>query len=104
MKLKKVIGVILLIGVIVAILPATVGAAPPAAEQTYTVQADDNLWSLSEKYLGNGAFYRAIVHASNVASFTDDTVVRIWDPALIQPGQKLIIPDADTAAASLAPP
>jgi phosphonate transport system substrate-binding protein len=104
MKLKKVIGLMLLIAVIVAILPSTVGAAPPAAEETYTVQKDDNLWSISEKYLGNGALYRAIVHASNVASFTDAAVARIWDPALIQPGQKLIIPDADTAAASLAPP
>lgn len=104
MKFKKVMKVLLLVAVIVAVLPATVGAAPPAAEQTYTVQADDNLWSLSEKYLGNGALYRAIVYATNAASFTDDTVARIWNPSLIQPGQKLIIPDADTAAALLGPP
>ena len=102
--MKKVIGLMLLIGVIVAILPGAVGAAPSAAEQTYTVQKDDTLWGLSEKYLGNGAFYRAIVHATNVASFTDATVARIWKPALIQPGQKLIIPDAEGAAKLLGKP
>jgi len=102
--MKKTIGVMLLIVLIGAILPGTVVAAPPAAEQTYTVQKDDNLWNISEKYLGNGALYRAIVYATNIASFKDKTIARIWKPALIQPGQKLIIPDAETAARLLAAP
>ena len=47
------------------LLPLGLGAAESAplsaGETVYTVQRDDNLWSLAEKYLGNGTAYTAIV-------------------------------------------
>ncbi len=74
------------------------GASPPAQGETeYTVQLDDNLWNISEKYLGTGAAYRAILLATNIKSNEDESFARIEDKSLIYPGQKLLVPDADTA-------
>jgi phosphonate transport system substrate-binding protein len=81
-------------------------AAPPAqgAEQDYTVQADDNLWNLADKYFGNGAAYPAIVIATNTKALDDTTYSRIVNPSIIIPGQKLRIPTATDAEAYLTPP
>ena len=75
-----------------------VGAAPLSQEgTTYTVQKDDSLWSLAEKYLGSGPAYRAIVIATNAKHAEDPTFAEIMDPSLIQPGWKLLIPSAEEA-------
>ncbi len=82
---------------------SVVSAAPPAQEElTYTVKLGDNLWTLAEKYLGNGAAYWAIVFATNSAGKDDDTFANIPNPNLIQPGWKLSIPSEEEAAAFLA--
>lgn len=78
-----------------------------AGETVYTVQKDDNLWSLAEKYLGNGAAYPAIVAATNARNAQDPTFARIANPRIIQPGWKILIPapeDAGTLMASYKPP
>lgn len=77
---------------------STFSAAPPAqGETTYTVQLDDNLWNISEKYLGTGAAYRAVLLATNMKSNEDETFARIKDKDLIYPGQKLLVPSAGDA-------
>jgi multiple sugar transport system substrate-binding protein len=77
-------------------LVGVASAAPPAQEElTYTVKLGDNLWTLAEKYLGNGAAYHAIVDATNAA----DGFANIVDASLIQPGWKLLIPGAEAPAA-----
>jgi ABC-type branched-subunit amino acid transport system substrate-binding protein len=68
-------------------------AAPPAQEgTTYTVKLGDNLWTLAEKYLGNGAAYPAIAGATNDKTSEDETFAQIANPSLIHPGWKLVIP------------
>ena len=76
-------------------------AAPPAQEETYTVKLGDNLWTLAEKYLGNGAAYWAIVGATNKKAGEDATFADIANPNLIHPGWKLLIPGEEGAEAVL---
>ena len=88
------------------LLPLGLGAAnsaPLSAEETvYTVQKDDNLWSLAEKYLGNGAAYTAIVAATNARNAQDSTFAKIANPRIIQPGWKVLIPTSEDAGALMA--
>ena len=100
----------ILVLLLVLLLPLGLGmadSAPPSAEEAaYTVQKDDNLWSLAEKYLGNGAAYTAIVAATNVRSAQDSAFAKIVNPSIIQPGWKILIPapgDAEALMASYKP-
>lgn len=83
------------------------GAASPrdsqtgaASTKTYTVQVGDCLWTLAEKYYGDGTQYKRLA-AANPA---------ITNPDLIYPGQVLTIPpagglpaaNADSPSAALA--
>lgn len=61
--------------------PAEKAAAPGAT--TYTVEAGDSLWKISQKLYGDGNQWRRIYEANR------DT---IKDPDLIHPGQTLTIP------------
>ena len=93
----------LLVLVSLLIAPASILSAPPAQGETeYTVQLDDTLWNISEKYLGTGAAYRAILLATNMKSNEDATFARIKDKDLIYPGQKFLIPSAEEAEEILA--
>lgn len=87
---------------VLALLPvlsiSVASAAPLGQEETYTVQKDDSLWNIAEKYLGNGAAYPAIMGATNKKATEDETFPYITDPALIQPGWKLAVPSEATAA------
>lgn len=96
----------LVLALIVTLLPlaGVASAAPPAQEEVYTVQNDDSLWGLAEKYLGSGSAYPAIVMATNAKSKEDETFTYIADPGLIQPGWKLIIPGTAAAEEMLAKP
>ena len=88
------------------LLPLGLGAADSAplsaGETVYTVQKDDNLWSLAEKYLGNGAAYTAIVTATNARNARDSTFAKIANPSIIQPGWKVLIPAPEDAGALMA--
>jgi hypothetical protein len=74
--------------------PLAVLAAPPlqGEGQAYTVQEDDCLWKIAEKYLGSGSAYPIIVDATNRKAAEDDTFATIVNPRLIYPGWKLWIP------------
>nr|NIO67643.1 LysM peptidoglycan-binding domain-containing protein [Anaerolineae bacterium] len=87
--------IFLTLALIVTLLPMAglANAAPLAQEEvTYTVQKDDNLWLLAEKYLGSGPAYRAIVMATNAKHEEDETFAQIVNPNIIQPGWKVLIP------------
>ena len=63
--------------------------AEPAAggeQRTYTVQAGDSLWKISEKMYGSGGKYMKIFEAN-----TD----LLENPDKIFPGQELVIPDLE---------
>lgn len=91
------------VGLIITLLPSTVLAAPPLQEagQEYTVQADDWLSKLAEKFYGDPLAYPAIVEATNTKSSSDTTFVSIDDPNMIEAGQKLFIPTAQQASTLL---
>ena len=86
-----------------ALMPTAAIAAPPAQDggQDYTVQANDWLSKLADKFYGDIFAYPAIVKATNDKALTDDSYAIITDPNLIEVGQKLYIPDAEEAAAIL---
>ncbi|TEU12791.1 MAG: LysM peptidoglycan-binding domain-containing protein [Anaerolineales bacterium] len=98
--------IFLALALIVTLLPmaGVVSAAPPAQEEVYTVQKDDSLWGLAEKYLGSGSAYPAIVMSTNVKAKEDETFAYVADPGLIQPGWKLVIPGTAEAEEMLAKP
>jgi basic membrane protein A len=99
MRQWKLVSILVVLGLLVT--PAlNVGASGPAQQgTTYTVQLKDNLWTIAEKNLGNGALYWAILLSTNMKSNTDPSFTRIVSKATIQPGQKLYIPSADEAKA-----
>jgi len=98
--------IFLALALIVTLLPMAglANAAPAAQEEVYTVQKDDSLWGLAEKYLGSGSAYPAIVMATNAKHKEDETLNYIADPALIQPGWKLVIPATAEAEELLTKP
>lgn len=55
--------------------------APPAAGNTYTVQKGDTLWSIAQKFLGNGQRWREIVDVNPGL-----------DPSKLKVGQSIVLP------------
>lgn len=95
--------IFLLVVLIISLLPAAVLAAPPLQEegQEYTVQADDWLSKLADKFYGDPLAYPAIVEATNAKVAADSSYAAIDDPNVIEVGQKLFIPTAQQASALL---
>lgn len=94
----------ILIFALLATLTPMALAAPPrqtGKEIVYTIKLGDSLWGISEKYLGNGAAYWAIVGATNAKHDQDESFAKIDYPSLIHPGWKILIPGAEQAQAFL---
>jgi tungstate transport system substrate-binding protein len=104
--MKKLLSLVLLLALVVTLVPAAAFAAPPAqeptCEQVVTVQANDWLSKLAEKYFGNTMAYPAIVEATNQKNAADASFAKIANPDLIEPGWKLCIVSAADAKAILA--
>lgn len=66
--------------------------------QVYIVQADDSLWKLAEKYLGNGRRFGEIIEATHAKRAGDPSFALIEAPDLIRIGAKLWIPAAGIGA------
>lgn len=71
--------------------------------EEYTVQADDSLWKLAEKYLGDGNRFGEIVEATNAKHAEDSAFALIDDPGIIHPGSRLWIPAPGAEQAAAAP-
>lgn len=99
--MKKLLNLTLMAGLLAALmLAAPVGAAPPPqGGEDYTVQADDWLSKLADKFFGDINAWPAIMAATNQAAVADSSYVRIENADLIEIGQKLRIPTADEAQA-----
>jgi len=93
--------ILLMIALMLAV-PAATAAAPPAQGQDYTVQADDWLSKLSDKFLGDVLAYPAITYYTNQKNAEDDSYAQITDSDVIEVGQKLYIPTPDEAQAYFA--
>lgn len=101
--MKKLLSVALLFALLVAFVPASlVTAAPPAQGEDYTVQADDWLSKLADKFYGDVNAYWAIMSATNQANAEDPSYARIENPDTIEVGSKLAIPAQDDAVAFMA--
>lgn len=96
---KKFINIVLLISLLLALVPAVALAqeGDQPAGQEYTIQKDDWLSKLADKYLGNVLAYDAIVQATNQMAAQDSKFTAIQNPDLIEPGWVIWIP-APTAA------
>jgi len=94
---------LLLVLALLAVLAPTATAAPPKQEgQDYTIQKDDWLSKLADKYLGDVFAYPAIAMATNAKHAEDDSYAFIWNMDLIEVGDKLYIPSAGEAEAIVA--
>jgi len=98
MAKRILLSVIVTIALLVALVPMA-SAAPPQQQggQAYTVQKDDWMWKLADKYLGDKYAYPAIAIATNAKHAEDPSYAFIWNMDLIEVGDKLYIPSAEEA-------
>lgn len=100
--MKNLVSVALLITLLVVLSASLAGAAPLAQGEDYTVQADDWLSKLAEKFYGDVNAFWAIMSATNQANADDPTYVKITNPDTIDVGSKLLIPAQADAEAFMA--
>ncbi|GAB4449073.1 MAG: hypothetical protein Fur0044_44650 [Anaerolineae bacterium] len=86
--------------------PIAILAAPPAQDavtcaEEYTVQADDWLSKIADKFLGDVLAFPAIFEATNQQHTADPVFAQIANPDLIEIGWQLCIPTAEQAQALL---
>ncbi len=84
--------------------PAETPAEEPAAQEgeglEYTIQQDDWLSKLAEKYLNDLTAYPQIVEATNAKYAEDNSFAKITDPDVVEIGWKIWIPGGAESAAS----
>ncbi len=93
---RKLISLIVMISLLLLLVPtATLAQEGGEMEgQEYTIQKDDWLSKLADKYLGNVLAYDAIVEATNQMAAQDEKFTAIENPDLIEPGWVIWIPAA----------
>ena len=97
--MKHKLTILAVIVLIAGLLPAAMLAQENS--QDYTVQADDWLSKLAEKFYGDPLAYPAIVEATNNKAADDNSYATINDADVIEVGQKLVIPTAQEASATM---
>jgi peptide/nickel transport system substrate-binding protein len=99
--MKKVINVTtvaVLLALLLTLLPTAVLAQEEVVcESDATVQAEDSLSTLADKFYGNIFAYPVIVDATNAKAATDSSYATIDDPNVIEAGSKLCIPPGEVA-------
>ncbi len=105
-KPKQVFYGLVAVAVLALLVPLAAWAAPmaqtPACAETYTVQADDWLSKIADKFLGDSLAYPAITAATNEAHSADTSFAAITNPDVIEVGWKVCIPNTEQAQALLA--
>ena len=91
----------LLLALLISLTPAPVLAQDIACESEVTVQADDWLSKLADKFYGDSLAYPAIVAATSARAASDDSFTALSNPDVIEAGWKLCIPSAADAQALL---
>ncbi|MEW5961773.1 MAG: rhamnose ABC transporter substrate-binding protein [Chloroflexota bacterium] len=103
-KLIKVMAILMILALVVPTATAVL-AAPSlqgvACAEDYSVQADDWLSKLADKFYGDILAYPAIFEATNAAAATDSSYATIANADLIEVGWKLCIPSQEDAQALL---
>src|SRR5262245_33412056 len=98
--MKKFLRIVFLLALLAAIVPTSwVAAAPRAQGEDYTVQADDWLSKLADKFYGDVNAYWAIMSATNKANAEDPSYAKITNPDVVEVGSKLQIPSTEEAQA-----
>ncbi len=100
-KTLYVINLALLLALLFSLAPAPILAQEIACESEVTVQADDWLSKLAEKFYGDPLAYPAIVAGTSAKAATDDSFAALSNPDVIEPGWKLCVPSTDDAQALL---
>ncbi len=98
---SKVLMIVVLLALLVPAATVALAQEPVACEQDYSVQADDWLSKLADKFYGDVLAYPAIFDATNAIAKTDNTYATIANADVIEPGWKLCIPSADDAQAMM---
>ncbi len=98
--MKKFLTIALLLALLVTLVPASLVSAQGGED--YTVQADDSLSKLADKFFGDINAYWAIMSATNQANAEDPSYVKITNPDVIEVGSKLRIPSVEDAQAFMA--
>ena len=99
--MKKILNIVLLVALLVTIVPASMVGAQGESED-YTVQADDWLSKLADKFYGDVNAYWAIMSATNQANAEDASYAKIENPDTIEVGSKLLIPSTEEAQTFMA--
>lgn len=93
----KVLAIVLLLALLVPAATVALAQEPVACDQDYSVQADDWLSKLADKFYGDVMAYPVIFDATNAMAKTDSSYATIANADLIEPGWKLCIPSAADA-------
>ncbi|MCG3210335.1 MAG: hypothetical protein FOGNACKC_03966 [Anaerolineae bacterium] len=91
-KIISIFALLALVGLLLAISPATMLAQNVSCDSETVVQADDWLSKIADKFYGNVLAYPAIVEATNAQGGDYATIT---NPDVIEPGWKLCIPPAE---------
>src|SRR5712691_6198173 len=100
---RKIIALSVILSLTLVGLSQAAQAAPPSAapkcDQTYSVQRDDWLSKLADKFYGDILAYPAIALATDMNHASDSSFALVVNPDLIEVGDKLCIPSKDDAKA-----
>ncbi len=97
-KVAHVTTVVTLLALLLALLPvAAMAQEEVVCEEDATVQGEDSLSTLADKYYGNILAYPVIVEATNAKAATDSSYATIDDANVIELGWKLCIPPGEVA-------
>ncbi len=99
--MKKFLMIAVLFALLVTLVPASLVSAQAGGED-YTVQADDSLSKLADKFFGDINAFWAIMSATNQAAAKDPSYAKIANPDVIEVGSKLRIPAKADAEAFMA--
>lgn len=97
-KINSLVSMMLLLALLLATVPGAAFAQDEVTcEADATVQGEDSLSTLAEKYYGNIMAYPVIVDATNAMNAKDSSYAKIDDPNVIELGSKLCIPPGEVA-------